>query len=111
MLRVLSRPNVEIGRWASLEATFRRGTPMSLWSRRESNNSCSLGSGRERIKMPSKGGNTSAFTLVEILVVIAVLAIMTALLFPVFAAAREAARKATCISTLRQTAQARARYL
>ena len=47
-----------------------------------------------------------AFTLIEVLVVIGVIAVLAALLFPVFAAAREAGRKATCLSNLRQMSTA-----
>lgn len=42
------------------------------------------------------------FTLVELLVVIAVIAILAAILFPVFSQARESARKASCLSGARQ---------
>lgn len=42
------------------------------------------------------------FTLIELLTVIAIIGILTALLFPVFAKAREQARKASCASNLRQ---------
>jgi prepilin-type N-terminal cleavage/methylation domain-containing protein/prepilin-type processing-associated H-X9-DG protein len=42
------------------------------------------------------------FTLVELLVVVAVIAILAAILFPAFAQARAQARKAACISNLRQ---------
>ncbi|MFQ5808069.1 MAG: DUF1559 domain-containing protein [Armatimonadota bacterium] len=42
------------------------------------------------------------FTLIEILVVIAIIAILAAILFPVFARAREKARQASCTSNLRQ---------
>ena len=42
------------------------------------------------------------FTLIELLVVIAIIAILAAILFPAFARAREAARKATCISNAKQ---------
>lgn len=42
------------------------------------------------------------FTLVELLVAIAIIAILAAILFPVFAQAREAARGTTCSTNLRQ---------
>ena len=44
----------------------------------------------------------NAFTLIELLVVIAIISTLASILFPVFAAARESARKATCLSTSRQ---------
>lgn len=44
----------------------------------------------------------SAFTLIELLVVIAIIALLAAILFPVFGRARENARRATCISNLKQ---------
>jgi len=43
-----------------------------------------------------------AFTLIELLVVIAIIAILASILFPVFARARENARKASCQSNLKQ---------
>lgn len=43
-----------------------------------------------------------AFTLIELLVVIAIIAILAAILFPVFAAAKNAAKKTKSISNMRQ---------
>ncbi|BDI28516.1 hypothetical protein CCAX7_005670 [Capsulimonas corticalis] len=44
----------------------------------------------------------AAFTLIELLVVIAIISILAAILFPVFAKAREKARQISCMSNLRQ---------
>jgi prepilin-type N-terminal cleavage/methylation domain-containing protein/prepilin-type processing-associated H-X9-DG protein len=43
-----------------------------------------------------------AFTLIELLVVIAIISILAAILFPVFARARENARRSSCASNLKQ---------
>ena len=47
-------------------------------------------------------GKPRAFTLLELLVVVAIVALLSALLFPVFAQAREKARQTVCLSNLRQ---------
>jgi prepilin-type processing-associated H-X9-DG protein/prepilin-type N-terminal cleavage/methylation domain-containing protein len=47
-----------------------------------------------------------AFTLVELLVVVGIIALLIALLFPVLSQAREAANRAKCLATLRSMAQA-----
>lgn len=51
-----------------------------------------------------------AFTLIEVLCVLAIIGILAALLFPVFARARNQARRTSCISQLRQIGQATAIY-
>lgn len=47
-------------------------------------------------------GKYKGFTLIELLVVIAIISILAAILFPVFARARENARRASCLSNLKQ---------
>jgi prepilin-type N-terminal cleavage/methylation domain-containing protein/prepilin-type processing-associated H-X9-DG protein len=56
-------------------------------------------------------GARSAFTLIELLVVVAVIVLLAAILFPVFAQARAKARQATCASHLHQIARAGLLYL
>jgi prepilin-type N-terminal cleavage/methylation domain-containing protein/prepilin-type processing-associated H-X9-DG protein len=51
------------------------------------------------------------FTLIELLIVIAIISILAAILFPVFARAKEAAKKTSCASNLRQLAQAQMLYM
>lgn len=53
---------------------------------------------------------TKAFTLIELLVVIAIISILASILFPVFARARENARRASCQSNLKQIALGIAMY-
>ncbi len=51
------------------------------------------------------------FTLIELLVVIAIIGILAAMVFPVFARARESARKAVCLSNMKNIALAVQMYL
>ncbi len=51
------------------------------------------------------------FTLIELLVVIAIIGILAAMVFPVFARARESARKAVCLSNVKNVALAVQMYL
>ena len=46
--------------------------------------------------------NLKGFTLIELLIIIAIIAILTAILFPIFAQAREKARAISCLSNTRQ---------
>jgi prepilin-type N-terminal cleavage/methylation domain-containing protein/prepilin-type processing-associated H-X9-DG protein len=56
-------------------------------------------------------GRRKGFTLIELLVVIAIIGILAAMLFPVFARAREAARKIQCLSNVKNLAMAFQMYL
>ena len=51
------------------------------------------------------------FTLIELLVVIAIIGILAAMLFPVFARARESARKIQCLSNVKNIAMAINMYI
>ena len=52
-----------------------------------------------------------AFTLIELLVVIAIIGILAAMLFPVFARARESARKTQCLANVKNIAMGLQLYL
>ncbi len=52
-----------------------------------------------------------AFTLIELLVVIAIISILAAILFPVFAQARDKARASACMSNIKQLGLATVQYV
>lgn len=52
-----------------------------------------------------------AFTLIELLTVIAIIALLAAILFPVFARAKKAARQSQCISNMKQIGTAIGIYM
>src|SRR5262245_2585992 len=52
----------------------------------------------------------AAFTLVELLVVIAIIGLLIALLLPAVQAARESARRSSCLNNLKQIGVAIANY-
>lgn len=52
----------------------------------------------------------AAFTLIELLVVIAIVSVLAAILFPVFAQAKESANRAVCLSNLKQIGSATQLY-
>ena len=55
-----------------------------------------------RDKGPHRGAVQSAFSLIELLTVIAIIGILAAILVPVVAAAREQGKRASCQSSIRQ---------
>ena len=60
--------------------------------------------------MPSPNSRRRAFTLVEILVVIAIISLLAAIIFPTFALVRANARKTSCLSNLKQIGAAMEMY-
>lgn len=61
--------------------------------------------------MPSEGrARSSAFTLIELLLVVAIIALLVSILLPALSKSRNAARVAICTSNMRQLAIAEATY-
>jgi len=59
---------------------------------------------------PRQGVRVRGFTLIELLVVIAIVSVLVSILFPVFARARENARRASCMSNEKQIGLAAMMY-
>ena len=59
---------------------------------------------------PTKHGRSRGFTLIELMIVIAIIGLLLTILLPVFSAAREKARQTNCASNLRQIGMALAMY-
>lgn len=64
-----------------------------------------------RTEVVKQARTHKAFTLVELLTVVAILGLLAAILFPIFRAAKASALKTTCLSNFRQVQTATAMYL
>jgi prepilin-type N-terminal cleavage/methylation domain-containing protein len=68
------------------------------------------GIARSEGRTPNTQRRPRGFTLIEVLVVVAIISILAGILLPVFAQAREKARQASCMSNVRQIGLASLQY-
>src|SRR3954463_10591619 len=66
--------------------------------------------GRVRVGMRAEVGDAAGFTLVELLIVIAIIGTLVALLLPAVQHARESSRRSSCANNIRQIVLANLQY-